>query len=66
MDSLLGSPIYLGKQDLILNMHTETKENTLHTEKMCDRFQMIGVGDACSWLLKRRNCCVFRGREYAL
>lgn len=38
-------------------IHRNRAEHLADWKKMCDRIQIIGVDDTCSWLLKGRVCC---------
>lgn len=55
MNSFLESPFYLEKQVLISHTYTKIKQNTSQIEKICDKFQMIGIGNKHSWILKGRT-----------
>lgn len=46
------------------NKHT--KQNTSQIEKICDKFQIIGIGNIHSWILKGRTHCKLIEPDYAL
>lgn len=55
LNSFLETPIYFGKTYLISHTYIKTKQNISQIEKIYDKFQIVGIGNVCSWVLKGSN-----------